>query len=164
MQIKLSSQIFHSDKLSKILNLNFKCLTWTVLFSYNLTCKAHAKLISPLFSLVFSPPPSPSPQSKLTPHNTDRWIPANRVRRFVLKYQRPAGDSYHSSVCLWCADLCLSFSLLLPQSLHCSFSTSVHPSFPPYLPPFLPLCISISPQCVCFPGWRKGWGKIWPKS
>lgn len=40
--------------------------------------------------------------SELTPHRTDQWIPANSVRRFVLKYQCPAGDSSHSSVCLCC--------------------------------------------------------------
>lgn len=161
---KLSCLLKHPIPFSKIRNLNFARLAWTALFSHDLTCKAHAKLMSPLFYLLFSPPHSPSPQSKLMPHNTDRWIPANRVRRFVLKYQRPAGDSYHSSVCLCCADLCLSFSVLFPPSLWCSFSTSVHSPAPSYLPPFLFLCISISPQCVCFPGWREGRVKIWPKS
>lgn len=96
-----------------------------------------------LFLLFFSPPASPSPRSKLMPHNTDRWIAGNRVRRFVLKYQRPAGDSEHSSVCL-----CLSFSL--PPSLRCSFSTSVHPSFPTYLPPFLSLHLYLFTVCLLY--------------
>lgn len=31
---------------------------------------------------------------KLNPHNRDRWLPPNRVRRIVLKYQRSAGESW----------------------------------------------------------------------
>lgn len=31
---------------------------------------------------------------KLNPHNRDRWLSPNRVRRIVLKYQRSAGESW----------------------------------------------------------------------
>ncbi len=37
--------------------------------------------------------------SKLNPHNRDRWLPPNRVRHIVLKYQRSAGEYWCSSVC-----------------------------------------------------------------
>lgn len=138
----------------RIHNLTFKCLTWTLLFTYDLTRKAHAKAyFTPFFPP--SPPISPSPRSKLMPHDTDRWIPANRVRRFVLKYQRPAGDSYHSSVCLCCPDLCLSFSSS-PSSISLLLIFNLCPSVPSLPSLLFSLSISISPQCVCFPGYKKG--------
>lgn len=43
-------------KKKEILNLNFKCTTRAALFSYDLTCKARAKLLSPLVSLLLLPP------------------------------------------------------------------------------------------------------------
>lgn len=54
-----------------------RCLQWS---------KSHFTSCS-FFSLSFSP------RFKLTPHNTNQWIPANFVRHFVLKYQHPAGGS-----------------------------------------------------------------------
>lgn len=113
--------------------------------------KAQVKPISPVFHrLFFPPPPCPSTKSKLTPRHSDRWIPANLVRRFVLKYQRPAGGSEHSSVCLCCADLCLPFPSSIFLLLVFYLCLSLHPSLPHFLSQHLYL------STVCLFSWLEG--------
>ncbi len=69
--------------------------------------------------------------SKLNPHNRDRWLPPNRVRHIVLKYQRSAGEYWCSSVCPCLRDQTPlaptfpSLSLSLPHSRLTLFSQSV---------------------------------------
>ncbi len=69
--------------------------------------------------------------SKLNPHNRDRWLPPNRVRHIVLKYQRSAGEYWCSSVCPCLRDQTplaptfSSLSLSLPHSRLTLFSQSV---------------------------------------
>jgi len=93
-----------------------------------------------------SPSTHPFPLTcKLNPHNRDRWLPPNHVRRIVLKYQRSAGESLCSSVCPCLRDQ----TSLAPIFLSHSLSLSLTPLF--LLTPFS--------QSVCFqsPG-------NWPKS
>lgn len=81
-----------------------------------------------------SPSTHPFPLTcKLNPHNRDRWLPPNHVRRIVLKYQRSAGESWCSSVCPCLRDqtplaptfLSLSLFLSTPFSRLTLFSQSV---------------------------------------
>lgn len=120
-----------------IQNHILRCHKWGAVFFKDVS--SEASLISPP---VFFSSPSLSPRFKLMPHNTDQWIPANRVRHFVLKYQHPAGGSWHSSVCL-------SFSSLF---LCCSFCTSVPPFFS------LPLRFCLSSVCLLY--WVEGGGNL----
>lgn len=57
---------------------------------------------------------------KLNPHNRDRWLPPNHVRRIVLKYQCSAGESWCSSVCPCLRDQTSLASIFLLLSLSLS--------------------------------------------
>lgn len=110
-----------------------------------------------LFS-VFLPFHPPLPSSKLTPPNTDRWIPANSVRRFVLKYQCPAGDSQHASICFCFTDPCLLPHLFLSSASVAHFHPlSIHLILSVLFPLFILVCLFSTFL-------RKRWKKMLAKS